>query len=110
MSPNNAGKYIFAILAAACAGALAFLIQPMPGAPPWHAIAAGGAALFAVYLAANASGGSMQDRGAIVDAVRRARRGDRVAAPAGAPPDVARVFDELARISDEEERRARDTK
>jgi methyl-accepting chemotaxis protein len=109
MNANNAGKYIFAIIAALGAGLVAFLIHPGPGDPPWHAIAAGGLALVAIFLAAHAGGG-VQDTGAIVDAVRRARRGDRVAAPSGASPEVARVFDELGRISDEEERRARDLK
>ncbi len=53
------------------------------------------------------SGGAMQDVGAVIDGVRRARRGDRPVAPAGSPPEVARLFDELARIADDEEKRVR---
>ncbi len=58
------------------------------------------------YIALTGGGGT-QDVSSVVDAVRRARRGDRVSAPSGASPDVARVFDEIGRIADEEEQRQR---
>jgi methyl-accepting chemotaxis protein len=109
MNPNSAGKYFLPILSALAAGGAAYLLPARPGEPPWNLIGAIAAALVAVYFAANA-GSAAVDTGAIVDAVRRANRGDRVVAPAGSPPDVARVYDELARISDEEERRLRDAK
>ena len=57
-----------------------------------------------------ASGGGPQDVGAIVDGVRRARRGDRPIVPAGATAETARLFDELARIADDEEKRGRSHK
>jgi methyl-accepting chemotaxis protein len=56
------------------------------------------------------SGSAVQDTSAIADAVRRARRGDRASPPAGATRDIERVFDELARIADEEEKRGREAR
>lgn len=61
--------------------------------------------LVGVVLAA--SGGSVQDVGAVIDGVRRARRGERPIVPAGATPEVGRLFDELSRIADDEEKRVR---
>jgi methyl-accepting chemotaxis protein len=55
-------------------------------------------------------GGANQDVGALVDGLRRARRGDRPSPPIGATPEIARVFDDLARIAEEEEKRSRDAK
>src|SRR5438105_12828731 len=111
MNPNLSRNV--ALLLAVAAGILAFVLRPdSPAAlaqPPWAAIAAGAAAIVAVLLALQ-GGAPAADTGAMVDAIRRARRGDRVSAPAGTTPDVQRVFDELARISDEEERRVRDQK
>jgi methyl-accepting chemotaxis protein len=56
------------------------------------------------------SGGGSHDVGAIVDGVRRARRGDRPIVPSGATPETARLFDELSRIADDEEKRGRSQK
>ncbi len=50
------------------------------------------------------------DTSALVDAVRRARRGDRPVPPSGASPDLGRVFDELGRVADDEEQRVRTLK
>jgi methyl-accepting chemotaxis protein len=55
----------------------------------------------------SASGGGGQDLGAVVDGLRRARRGDRPAPPSGADAETARLFDELGRVAEEEEKRAR---
>ena len=64
------------------------------------------------FVAAGVAGSSGQGHeiGAVVDAVRRARRGDRPSAPAGASAELARVFDDLGRIADEEEKRGREAK
>ena len=68
------------------------------------ACAVGG--VIAAFMAASGGSGT-QDVGAIVDGVRRARRGDRPIVPSGASADTARLFDELARIADDEEKRGR---
>jgi methyl-accepting chemotaxis protein len=73
------------------------------------AAAIAGALGFAAVMVASMGGGS-QDVGAVVDGVRRARRGDRPSPPLGASPDMARLFDELARVADEEEKRGRDAR
>src|SRR5262245_15894628 len=69
-------------------------------------VAAGG--ILAVLF--SAAGGPSQDVGAVLDGLRRARRGDRPAPPIGASPEMARVFDDLARFAEEEEKRSRDAK
>jgi methyl-accepting chemotaxis protein len=64
--------------------------------------------LVAFYLAGSAQQG--QDVGAVMDGLRRARRGDRPSPPVGSSPDVARIFDDLARLAEEEEKRTREAK
>jgi methyl-accepting chemotaxis protein len=71
------------------------------------AIAAVGG-LAGVFL--SASGGPAQDIGAVVEGLRRARRGDRPSPPIGASPELAAVFHDLGRIAEEEEKRVRDAK
>ncbi len=60
-----------------------------------------------VFIAVSAAGSGAQDVSGLADAVRRARRGDRVSAPSGAPADVARIYDEISRVADEEGERQR---
>jgi methyl-accepting chemotaxis protein len=59
---------------------------------------------------ASGGGGGTEDVRSVIDAVRRARRGDRVSPPSGASADVRSAFDDIARIADEEEKRARETR
>lgn len=92
---------------------LGLYVANLKVAPSSTDAAIAGAVVFVLALVAAASAtssGPAQDIGPIVDAFRRARRGDRVSAPSGATPDVARLYDELGRIADEEEKRARDLK
>ncbi len=105
MTLNLTPNKLFALLLAALAGAVAYYFRAD------IQVAAVGASVVAVAAAILASLGSgNQDVGALVDGVRRARRGDRPSPPLGASPEVARVFDELARIADEEEKRAREAR
>lgn len=60
-----------------------------------------------VYLAVSSAGSGAQDVSGLADAVRRARRGDRISPPSGAPADVARIYDEISRVADEESERQR---
>ncbi len=64
----------------------------------------------AVGVVFASAGGPSQDVGAVVEGLRRARRGDRPSPPIGATPEVARLFDDLARIAEEEEKRTRETR
>ena len=64
----------------------------------------------AVGVLVSSAGGSAQDVGTVVDGLRRARRGDRPSPPIGATPEIARLFDDLARIAEEEEKRTRDAR
>jgi len=57
-----------------------------------------------------AGSGSPQDVSSITDAVNRARRGDRPSPPLGATADLARVFDELGRLAEDESKRAREAR
>ena len=96
-------KQLIAFLAA---GAAAFAAYSMPDRQ--QAAAVVGVAAVAAVLLAMGGGGGDKDVNGIVDALRRARRGDRVVTPPGASSDIARVYDELGRLVDEEERRVRD--
>jgi len=72
------------------------------------ALIAGAGGLVGVLLAV--SGATAQDSAAVVEGLRRARRGERPEPPAGATAATSRIFDELARIVDDEESRSRGTK
>jgi methyl-accepting chemotaxis protein len=112
MNLNLTGRQGAALLVVAIAATLAFLLTngSKDGTQIATQIAAivAGFGLVAVFM--SASGGGTQDVGAVVDGVRRARRGDRPSPPIGASPDLARVFDELGRLADEEEKRTRELK
>lgn len=54
-----------------------------------------------------ASSGGDQDVGRLLEATRRARRGDRVVAPSGARPEVLRIYDELAELADDHDKHER---
>ena len=64
------------------------------------------AGIVAVFV--SAASGPGEDLSAIGDGLRRARRGERPSPPAGASPDLGRVFDDLARFGEEEDRRLRE--
>lgn len=104
MSPTNQ-KALFGAIVAIGGAAIAFLIARDT---VQLAVFAGVGGLIGVFLAAQSGGG--QDVGAIVDGVRRARRGDRPIVPSGATPETARLFDELAGIAEDEEKRGRRSK
>lgn len=76
-----------------------------PGNPLLVAAVGAVAGTVAVLLTAGNGGGA--DAAVFVDAVRRARRGDRPLAPAGASPEVLRAFDELAQLAEDEDKRDR---
>jgi len=102
MNLNLTGNRLLALILAGAAGFSAYYLRT-------DATLAGVLA-FALAMAAviaSSSGGGQEDIGSIVDGVRRARRGDRPTPPTGASADVARVFDELARVADDEEKRTR---
>jgi methyl-accepting chemotaxis protein len=105
MSFNLSKNFLFAVLVVAAFAIAGFFAGP--NNPMLMLLVAGIGGVVGSAIAGSGSGG---DAGALVDAVRRARRGDRPHAPSGAPPDLARVFDELARIADEEETRNRSLK
>ena len=103
MSPTNQKALVGALVAVGAALAAFILAKDTMQVAAVCAI--GG--IIGVFLAAS---GGTQDVGAVIDGVRRARRGDRPIAPSNAGPDVSRLFDELARIADDEEKRGRSQK
>ncbi|CAN5742770.1 hypothetical protein BH11MYX4_BH11MYX4_02660 [soil metagenome] len=105
MNPNASSIKFLSIVLAAFAGVAGYALKPDVAG-----LASGVLAVLAVGAALTAGGAAQQDVGAVVEGVRRARRGDRPVPPAGASADVARLFDELARIADDEEKRARTQK
>ena len=111
MNLTPSSKILLAAVIVAGAAILAWN-QWGQGLAPNTALVAGVPAVVALLIifALAQSAGGMQDAGALVEAVRRAKRGDRTNPPAGAPPDVARIYDELARIADEEEKRGREAR
>ncbi|MCL2724652.1 MAG: methyl-accepting chemotaxis protein [Polyangiaceae bacterium] len=96
-------KIIIPILLATCAVIAAYLL--VPNNPLAVTVVGAAAGFVAVLLAANSCAGA--DVGPLVDAVRRAREGERPRVPAGAGPDAARVYDELSRFAEDEARRDR---
>jgi methyl-accepting chemotaxis protein len=112
MNFNLSGRQGAALLVVAIAAIAAFVLTNgnKDGtliASQIAAIAAAGGVI-AVFM--SSSGGPGHDVGAIVDGLRRAKRGDRPSPPIGASPELSRVFDDLARLAEEEEKRARDAK
>jgi len=112
MNNNISNRQVVAFVivfgAAIAAYLLARDIKDPSGAAPVAAIMLVGG-LLAVFLGAGGTGPAV-DLGPVVEGIRRARRGDRPSAPTGASPDVSRLFDELGRMADDEERRVRETK
>ncbi len=104
-STNRLAAFALAVLAGFAAF---YFATKTPADPTTGAVLAGALALAAVFV--GATGAGAQDAGGIVEAVRRARRGDRTSPPTGAAPDMARVYDELARLADDEEKRLRDAR
>lgn len=97
-------KIVFALLLAVAA---VFVVGFVPANFSQLAVAIGCvAALGAVFLAGG-SGGGGADVGPLSDAIRRARNGERSSPPTGASPEVVRIFDELGRMAEDEERRQR---
>jgi methyl-accepting chemotaxis protein len=107
MTPTNQKALLGALIAAGVA-VLAYFVTRDSRDMVQLAIMCGIGGAVGAYVAG--SGGATQDVGAIVDGVRRARRGDRPIVPSGATADTARLFDELARIADDEEKRGRSQK
>jgi methyl-accepting chemotaxis protein len=105
LTPNRLAAFALAVLAGLAAF---YFATKTPSDPTTGAALAGALALIAVFLGSSTA--PNHDVGAIADAVRRARRGDRASAPTGATRDVERIFDELARVADEEEKRARESR
>jgi len=102
MNPNASTIKLLAVLLAAFAAVAGYALKPDVA---W--LASGVLAVLAVGAALMAGGAPQHDVGAVIEGVRRARRGDRPTVPSGATADVARLFDELARIADDEEKRGR---
>ena len=107
MTPTNQKALLGALIAAGVA-VLAYFVTRDSRDMVQLAIMCGIGGAVGAYVAG--SGGGTQDVGAIVDGVRRARRGDRPIVPTGATAETARLFDELARIADDEEKRGRSQK
>ncbi|MDB4940898.1 MAG: Methyl-accepting chemotaxis protein, partial [Labilithrix sp.] len=108
MNQNAAQIRFVAVVLAVVAGAAAYVLRLQPDVA-WLVVLV--IAVLAVGAALMVSGGGPAvDLAPAIDAVRRARRGDRPSAPSGASADVARLFDELARIADDEEKRTRAAK
>ena len=105
----NSNKQLVPFLVVVVAAALAYGLaskDPTQFTLVIGIVLAGG--LGAVYVAGQ--GGASQDLGPLGDAIRRARRGERPSPPAGASPDLGRLYDELARFAEDEERRDRTAK
>ncbi|HVJ89424.1 MAG TPA: methyl-accepting chemotaxis protein, partial [Labilithrix sp.] len=107
---NLSNRQVLAFIAVVVAAAAAYVLVKDKDANVAMQAAAAVLALglLAVFLAGG--GGPTQDLGSVLDGIRRARRGDRPSPPVGASPELARVFDDLGRFAEEEERRARDAK
>ena len=105
MNPNASTIKLLAVLLAAFAAVAGYALKPDVA---W--LASGVLAVLAVGAALMAGGAPQQDLGAVIDGVRRARRGDRPSTPSGATADVARLFEELGRIAEDEEKRGRTQK
>ncbi|MBX3231852.1 MAG: chemotaxis protein [Labilithrix sp.] len=71
-------------------------------------IIAGTGAVIVFFLMGQ--GGGAQDVSSVTDGVNRARRGERPSPPLGASPELARVFDELGRLAEDESKRAREAR
>jgi len=108
MTPNPPPYKAISFFLAILAGVAAYLVaaRPDPNAVVQAAVVAGVLAAASAYVAGMAAP-PPADVGSIVEGVRRARRGDRASPPIGASADVARLFDELGRIAEDEEKRAR---
>jgi methyl-accepting chemotaxis protein len=54
------------------------------------------------------SGGGAFQSQPVVDAIRRAKEGERAQAPAGAPPEYAHIFDELSQLAERQSKQSID--
>ncbi len=86
-------------------GVVAVAYLAAPDKP--HVIAAAGALAGILAVLFAASSGGEQDVGPILEATRRARRGDRSVAPSGSRPEVLRIYDELAELAEDQDKRER---
>jgi methyl-accepting chemotaxis protein len=102
MNPNASTIKLLAVLLAVFAAVAGYALKPDVA---W--LASGVLAILAVGAALMAGGGPQQDLGGVIDGVRRARRGDRPSVPSGASADVARLYEELARLAEDEDKRNR---
>lgn len=109
---NLTSRHGFGFLLVIAAAAIGyFLTKDYPGrAEVATQVAATIALLGVIAVFVAGSGTSAQDVGSVVEGLRRAREGRAVRAPIGASPELARVFDDLGRIAEEEEKRAREAK
>jgi methyl-accepting chemotaxis protein len=107
---NNQQKQLLALLLAIAAGLAGYALKQDATQTAFTVgLATGGCAIIGVLAALSMAGGG-QDVGAVVEGVRRARRGERVSPPVGASPEMGRLFEELGRMSEDEERRERSHK
>ena len=95
MNPKQLGP-MFAVLALALVGAFVVKDAGTTSMFAVMAVGVGAAAVIAFY----GGGGGGANVGSLADAVRRAADGDEVRAPDGSPPEVVRVYDELAKLAD----------
>ena len=112
MNLNLTSRQALGLLLVAVAALAAFVLtKDIPNKPE---IATQVAALVAVAggiaVFVSASGTGSQDISMVVDGLSRARDGRAPRPPIGASPELARVFDDLGRIAEEEEKRRRDAK
>jgi methyl-accepting chemotaxis protein len=98
-------KQFYGILAVLAVGFGAPYV--VPGAAGPIGIATAVIAAIAIVLAGGGGGGGANVAG-LTEAMRRAAVGERVSTPAGATPEVARVYEELATLADARKKELRD--
>jgi methyl-accepting chemotaxis protein len=96
-------KQLFGILAVVVVGLAAPYVAPTAAQ-----VGIAAAIVAAVAIAMSGGGAAGANVSGLTDAMRRAALGERVAAPPGATPEVARVYDELAALADARKKELRD--
>ncbi|MFO0741036.1 MAG: methyl-accepting chemotaxis protein [Labilithrix sp.] len=112
MNFNLSSRQLIALFVIAGGGALGFLFFKDAKEPGQMLTQLIGLMITAgvIGVFVSAGGGQQEDVSSIADGLRRARRGERPTPPLGASVGVARIFDELSRFAEDEEKRLRELK